>query len=178
MVWLHMCKVYNCKPLSSQHYKYAAASAVIAANTFAAIADSAAAGASATPTTATAAAAGTIVATQFNSIQLFYPSSGTSPQSPPPIQQGQVGMMGHCRQGPTCYRGHHSPLQQDTLTKPEANPLNPLGHCGGHSKRGLPRSHKTHKKANKSSRKTNQRRAGATGRSKVGTVSYHQALCS
>ena len=115
---------------------------------------------------------------QFNSIQLFYPSSGTSPQSPPPIQQGQVGMMGHCRQGPTCYRGHHSPLQQDTLTKPEANPLNPLGHCGRHSKRDLPRSHKTLKKANKSSRKTNQRRAGATGRSKVGTVSYHQALCS
>ena len=114
----------------------------------------------------------------INSIQLFYPSSGTSPQSPPPIQQGQVGMMGHCRQGPTCYRGHHSPLQQDTLTKPEANPLNPLGHCGGHSKRGLPRSHKTHKKADKSSRKTNQRRAGVTGRSKVGTVSYHQALCS
>ena len=115
---------------------------------------------------------------QFNSIQLFYPSSGTSPQSPPPIQQGQLGMMGHCRQGPTCYRGHHSPLQQDTLTKPEANPLNPLGHCGRHSKRDLPRSHKTLKKANKSSRKTNQRRAGATGRSKVDMVSYHQALCS
>ena len=114
----------------------------------------------------------------FQSNQLFYPSSGTSPQSPPPIQQGQLGMMGHCRQGPTCYRGHHSPLQQDTLTKPEANPLNPFGHCGRHSKRGLPRSHKTHKKANKSSRKTNQRRAGVTGRSKVGTVSYHQALCS
>ena len=57
MLWVHMCKVYNSKHLSSQHYKYAAASAANAANTFAATADSAAATIVATAIAITAATA-------------------------------------------------------------------------------------------------------------------------